>query len=100
MPGFIVDHASGAGSSPAVADGMLLSVGPGGLSAFGAPLCYANCDASTTAPMLNVADFTCFLQRFAGGDPRANCDHSTASPVLNVADFSCFLSRFAAGCLP
>jgi hypothetical protein len=60
--------------------------------------CYANCDESLTAPVLNVADFTCFLQRFAAGQPYANCDASTAQPVLNVADFTCFLQRFAAGC--
>ena len=33
------------------------------------PTCYANCDQSTAAPALNVADFTCFLQRFAAGCP-------------------------------
>jgi hypothetical protein len=60
--------------------------------------CYANCDGSTAAPVLNVADFTCFLSRFAAGDAWANCDQSTAAPVLNVADFTCFLSGFAAGC--
>jgi trimeric autotransporter adhesin len=60
--------------------------------------CYANCDNSTTAPILNVGDFTCFLQRFAAADPYANCDGSTATPVLNVGDFTCFLQRFAAGC--
>jgi murein tripeptide amidase MpaA len=60
--------------------------------------CYANCDASTAAPVLNVADFTCFLLRFAAADPYANCDNSTAAPVLNVADFTCYLQRFAAGC--
>src|SRR3954471_18057472 len=60
--------------------------------------CYANCDGSTAAPVLNVADFTCFLQKFAAGDPYANCDGSTAAPTLNVADFTCFLQRFAAGC--
>jgi hypothetical protein len=60
--------------------------------------CYANCDGSNAAPILNVQDFSCFLQRFAGGDPYANCDGSTAPPVLNVADFSCFLQRFAQGC--
>jgi hypothetical protein len=60
--------------------------------------CYANCDSSTAAPVLNVADFTCFLQRFAAGESYANCDQSTAPPVLNVADFTCFLQRFAAGC--
>jgi hypothetical protein len=60
--------------------------------------CYANCDNSTAAPVLNVADFTCFLQKFAAGDTYANCDNSTAAPTLNVADFTCFLQRFAAGC--
>jgi hypothetical protein len=60
--------------------------------------CYANCDTSTQAPILNVADFSCFLQRFATADPYANCDGSTTAPVLNVADFTCFLQKFAAGC--
>jgi hypothetical protein len=60
--------------------------------------CYANCDNSTATPVLNVADFTCFLQRFAAGEAYANCDNSTANPTLNVADFTCFLQRFAAGC--
>jgi hypothetical protein len=61
-------------------------------------VCYPNCDGSTTAPILNVADFTCFLTKFAAGDPYANCDGSTVPPVLNIADFSCFLQQFAAGC--
>jgi hypothetical protein len=60
--------------------------------------CYANCDISVTPPVLNVADFACFLQRYANGDPYANCDESTTMPVLNVADFACFLQHFAAGC--
>ena len=60
--------------------------------------CYANCDNSTTAPALNVLDFSCFLNRFAAGDSYANCDHSTVVPVLNVLDFACFLNAFAAGC--
>jgi len=29
--------------------------------------CYPNCDASTQAPVLNVLDFGCFLNRFAAG---------------------------------
>ncbi len=65
---------------------------------FPPPPCYANCDNSTTAPVLNVLDFTCFLNRFASGDSVANCDNSTTAPVLNVQDFVCFLNRFAAGC--
>jgi hypothetical protein len=60
--------------------------------------CYVNCDESTTPPTLNVADFTCFLQRFAAGDMYANCDGTLQPPILNVADFSCFLVRFAQGC--
>jgi hypothetical protein len=62
------------------------------------PSCYANCDQSTTLPFLNVGDFTCFLQRYAAGDPYANCDQSTTPPVLNVGDFTCFLQAYAAGC--
>ena len=61
-------------------------------------ICYANCDCSTTSPVLNVLDFGCFLNKFASGDAYANCDGSTTPPVLNVLDFSCFLNAFAAGC--
>jgi hypothetical protein len=60
--------------------------------------CQANCDESTQAPILNVADFSCFLTKYAAGDLYANCDGSTQAPILNVADFSCFLSSYAAGC--
>ncbi len=60
--------------------------------------CYANCDNSSTPPVLNVNDFGCFLNHFAIGDSYANCDHSTLPPVLNVTDFNCFLNKFAAGC--
>jgi hypothetical protein len=62
------------------------------------PRCYANCDHSTAAPVLNVADFTCYLQRYAAGDLYSNCDSSTVPPLLNVVDFVCFLTRYAAGC--
>ena len=62
------------------------------------PSCYANCDESTATPILNVADFTCFLQRYAAGESYANCDNSTTVPTLNVADFTCFLQQYAAGC--
>jgi streptogramin lyase len=68
------------------------------LNATPPPSCYANCDASTTPPVLNVQDFSCFLQKYAGADPYANCDASTTEPTLNVQDFTCFLQKFAAGC--
>jgi hypothetical protein len=61
-------------------------------------ICYANCDCSAASPVLNVTDFTCFLQKFGTGDPYANCDGSTTQPVLNVTDFTCFLQKFAQGC--
>jgi uncharacterized membrane protein len=69
--------------------------------------CYANCDGSTAAPILNIDDFTCFINEFAaaGALPPAqqvehyvNCDNSTAAPVLNIDDFTCFINSFAAGC--
>jgi hypothetical protein len=70
--------------------------------------CYANCDGSTTPPILNVEDFICFINRFADATqlPQsqqlvhyANCDGSTTAPILNVEDFICFINRFAQGCL-
>lgn len=83
--------------------GTITGVAAGGGTAWVARMpgifaCYANCDGSTTSPALNVADFSCFLNRFASGSSAANCDGSTLPPVLNVADFSCFLNAFAAGC--
>jgi hypothetical protein len=69
--------------------------------------CYANCDLSTVAPLLNIDDFTCFISQFAAGSSLphqlqvahyANCDQSTTQPVLNVDDFTCFINRFAVGC--
>jgi hypothetical protein len=60
--------------------------------------CYANCDGSTTAPILNVNDFICFNNLYAAGDSRANCDGSTVAPVLNVNDFTCFTNKYAVGC--
>jgi hypothetical protein len=60
--------------------------------------CYANCDGSTVAPILNANDFQCFLNAFAAGSAYANCDGSVNPPVLNANDFQCFLNAFAAGC--
>ena len=65
---------------------------------WGCGVCYANCDSSTTAPVLNVNDFICFQQKYAAGDAYANCDGSTTPPVLNVNDFVCFQQKYAAGC--
>jgi hypothetical protein len=63
------------------------------------PWCYANCDCGGI-PVLNVQDFSCFLSKFAAGDPYANCDQSTSAPALNVADFTCFLQKYTSACAP
>jgi hypothetical protein len=69
--------------------------------------CYANCDQSSVQPVLNVDDFTCFINQYAAGASLAaaaqvghyaNCDGSTVAPALNVDDFTCFINRYAAGC--
>ena len=60
--------------------------------------CYANCDGSSAAPVLNANDFQCFLNKFAQNDSYANCDGSSTAPVLNANDFQCFLNAFAIGC--
>jgi hypothetical protein len=59
--------------------------------------CYANCDLSSTSPVLNVGDFICFLHLVAAGDRFANCD-GDCNIVPTIADFTCFLTKFAAGC--
>jgi hypothetical protein len=60
--------------------------------------CYANCDASTTPPVLTANDFQCFLDRFVTGALYANCDGSTVPPILTANDFACFVDRFAGPC--
>jgi hypothetical protein len=45
-----------------------------------------------------VNDFICFQNAFAAGLAYANCDQSTTPPVLNVNDFICFQASFASGC--
>ncbi len=61
-------------------------------------VCYANCDASSTPPVLTANDFQCFLNAFASGQSYANCDGSTTVPILTANDFQCFLNSFASGC--
>jgi streptogramin lyase len=65
------------------------------IAAPGPAPCYANCDASTNTPVLNVNDFVCFQTAFAAAQPYADCNHDSA---LNVNDFVCFQTAFAAGC--
>ncbi len=104
---FVIQHSQLRISGTTFDELRIIGAGPGDSGCFFGAIdsvavtqgdCYANCDASTTPPVLNVNDFNCFLNRFAAGDSYANCDGSTTPPVLNVNDFNCFLNRFAAGC--
>ncbi|MFN0131378.1 MAG: choice-of-anchor J domain-containing protein [Phycisphaerales bacterium] len=87
-----VEDCGGADTGNIVGFVLLLNMAPMGGG------CYANCDASTIVPFLNVNDFICFNNLFAAGDTNANCDGSTIVPVLNVNDFICFNNAFASGC--
>jgi hypothetical protein len=69
--------------------------------------CYPNCDGSTSEPILNIDDITCFINEFAAAQTLphsqqvihyANCDGSTTEPALNVDDFTCFINAYATGC--
>jgi trimeric autotransporter adhesin len=101
------------GTGPGIFAGGTLNIGPATRHVVRYDLCnlqepcYANCDGSTAAPILNVGDFMCFINEFAAGtslphsqqvEHYANCDGSTTAPALNVDDFTCFITRFAAGC--
>jgi hypothetical protein len=58
--------------------------------------CYADCDNSLSSPRVNVDDFTCFINRYAIGDPYVDCN---GDGLRTIADFHCFLARFAEGCM-
>ena len=90
-PAFIIEHFTGAGSSPAISDGTLYSLGPAGLYAF-----------STTCPAdfngdgkINSKDFIAFLNAFVAGDPSADFNNDG---LVNSKDFIIFLNAFVAGC--
>jgi hypothetical protein len=57
--------------------------------------CYADCDNSQVAPRLNVEDFSCFIQKFAYGDPYVDCNQDG---IRDVQDFHCFIQRFMENC--
>jgi Concanavalin A-like lectin/glucanases superfamily len=61
--------------------------------------CYADCDTSTGAGVLDVFDFLCFQNSFVSGAAYAcDCDTSTGAGVCDVFDFLCFQNAFVGGC--
>ena len=60
------------------------------------PICYADCDQSTGAGVLDIFDFLCFQNSFVLGEPYAcDCD---PDPACDIFDFLCFQNAFVAGC--
>jgi hypothetical protein len=57
--------------------------------------CNANWDCSTTAPVLNVGDFSAFANSFAASDPVADVN---GDGYLNVLDYNAFSNAYAVGC--
>jgi probable HAF family extracellular repeat protein len=108
LTGWLLTSASGlsADGGVIVGDGYFDNETRAWMVHLGAP-CYANCDQSTTTPILNVEDFTCFINAFAAAQSLpheqqfahyANCDDSTIAPIINIDDFTCFINAFAEGC--
>ena len=61
--------------------------------------CYADCDQSTGAGVLDLFDFLCFQNSFVNSEPYAcDCDTSTGAGVCDLFDFLCFQDAFVAGC--
>ncbi len=63
------------------------------------PMCYADCDKSNGACVLDIFDFLCFQNAFVASDPYGcDCDISTGIGVCDIFDFLCFQNAFVAGC--
>jgi DNA-binding beta-propeller fold protein YncE len=61
--------------------------------------CYADCDQSTGAGVLDIFDFLCFQDSFVNANAYAcDCDTTTGQGVCDIFDFLCFQNAFVAGC--
>ena len=66
---------------------------------WGCVSCYADCDNSTGAGVLDLVDYLCFQSSFVAGDPYAcDCDTGTGPGVCDMLDFICFQKAFMSGC--
>ncbi|MEO1009052.1 MAG: PQQ-binding-like beta-propeller repeat protein [Planctomycetota bacterium] len=92
-PGFVLGASPFGGGSPAVGEGMAISIGRSGVTAFDAGGdCLADCDDSGT---VDVFDYLCFQNTFDAGNLAADCDGSGS---LDVFDILCFQVAFEGGC--
>jgi hypothetical protein len=61
--------------------------------------CYADCDQSSGAGVLDMQDFLCWQDDFVAGNSYAcDCDTSTGMLVCDIFDFLCFQNAFVGGC--
>ena len=66
---------------------------------WGCVSCYADCDDSTGAGVLDLFDYLCFQNAFIAADPYAcDCDTATGPGVCDILDFICFQQAFIGGC--
>jgi hypothetical protein len=71
----------------------------GFLAQYAIESCYADCDQSTGAGVLDIFDFLCFQNAFVNSDPYAcDCDVTTGPLVCDIFDFLCFQNAFVGGC--
>ena len=63
----------------------------------GCTYCYADCDKSTGAGVLDIFDFLCFQNAFVNNDPYA-CECDLPFAGCDIFDFLCFQNYFVAGC--
>jgi hypothetical protein len=59
--------------------------------------CFANCDGSTTAPVLTANDFQCFLDAKAACSLAADCN-GNGLVCPDPGDYICFMTAYASGC--
>ncbi len=59
------------------------------------PFCYADCDQSQGAGILDINDFLCFQERFARQDLYTDCN---VDGKHDIFDFLCFQDAFVRGC--
>ncbi len=96
--GFVVDRSSGSGGSPAIADGVVYSIGTDGLRAYGPPHCVEDITGDGKVDLL---DLSALLIAFGtssgqpGFDPRADFDQSG---TIDLGDLSQLLIVFGTAC--
>lgn len=98
-PGFIVAHHSGAGGSPAIADGTIYSFGNGGLYAFEpSSTCLADLDGDAT---VGLSDLATLLGAYGASRGDANFDSDAdldRDGTVGLSDLAALVGVYGAAC--